>query len=580
MPPCGRGLSPGRGRRARRRRGRARANIESKGRLRGPDDRRRRPAMGTFWAGGRRPGGAPARRGCFMGPMRVLCALSGGVDSAVAAAPARSGRAPKSSPSTTAPARPATTPASPASSRSCCGVDDARDARPWRRASASRSTSSTWPRRSGATSRRVRGGACRRSRRPTRASNAIGSVKFGRLREMARQLGADAVATGHYARTAPRPGGGTRLLRAVDPRKDQSYVLYGLDQGQLAIARFPLGDSRKEDVRAEARELGLGVADKPDSQELCFVPGGDHRACSPSAPRDCWPTARSWMRDGREIGRHGGAAGFTMGQRRGLGSPRRRRSTCAPSTRRPTSSPSAPRGTLLRRIVRDRAAPPRRRRSRAGSARRAVSASTSRIRHAMAPVPAWLTSRSTGSGTRRIRRAGRSRPLRDRRSSPIAATPCSPAPRSCRPKPKPAPWEPSERPRREPDETEARPKGAGRNARGGFLSHRRAFRPGSSAAARGSSGAAERFSDRLLAAPATTGGNSRRELPARRSPEGRVLEAHRPNGTHRSRPMSAVWARGGGEDRAFLRHADERTLRGNDTPRFRSTRRARAAFAT
>jgi len=144
-------------------------------------------------------------------------------------------------------------------------------------------------------------------------------VKFGRLEELARAVGAEAVATGHYARTVARAGAPTRLLRGVDATKDQSYVLYGLTEAQRACARFPLGDATKDAIRAEARALGLGVADKPDSQELCFVPAGDHRevlfGLDPSLRRPGPVVDLA----GREVGRHGGAAGFTVGQRRGLG---------------------------------------------------------------------------------------------------------------------------------------------------------------------------------------------------------------------------------------------------------------------
>ncbi len=151
-------------------------------------------------------------------------------------------------------------------------------------------------------------------------------VKFGRLLEIARGLGATRVATGHYARVVPGRGGRTELWRARDARKDQSYVLATLTQEQLAAACFPLGQSTKAEVRAEAEALGLGVARKPDSQELCFVPArGGHRAWL----RERRPTAfRPGVFEdaaGRALGRHDGAAGFTPGQRRGLpalGTPR------------------------------------------------------------------------------------------------------------------------------------------------------------------------------------------------------------------------------------------------------------------
>ncbi len=104
-------------------------------------------------------------------------------------------------------------------------------------------------------------------------------VKFGALLGRARHLyECEAVATGHYARREVGPDGRAHLLRARDEDKDQTYFLYGLRQDQLAHARFPLGELTKPEVRAVARSLGLATADKPESQEICFVPGGDYRS--------------------------------------------------------------------------------------------------------------------------------------------------------------------------------------------------------------------------------------------------------------------------------------------------------------
>src|SRR5689334_563295 len=100
-------------------------------------------------------------------------------------------------------------------------------------------------------------------------------LKFGKLWSYGKQLQADFIATGHYARTMAR-GGQTELHRAADPAKDQSYVLFGLERGLLPYLLFPIGGYRKEQVRALARTASLGVADKPDSVEICFVPAGDH----------------------------------------------------------------------------------------------------------------------------------------------------------------------------------------------------------------------------------------------------------------------------------------------------------------
>ena len=145
-------------------------------------------------------------------------------------------------------------------------------------------------------------------------------VKFGALLGRARHLyDCEAVATGHYARTDVGPDGETRLLKAVDADKDQSYFLYGLRQDQLTHARFPLGELTKAEVRSVARDLGLATADKPESQEICFVPGGDYR----DALRDRagWqPTPGPLLdADGARVGEHRGAAAYTVGQRQGIG---------------------------------------------------------------------------------------------------------------------------------------------------------------------------------------------------------------------------------------------------------------------
>ena len=145
-------------------------------------------------------------------------------------------------------------------------------------------------------------------------------VKFGALMGRARHLyDCEAVATGHYARRRETADGRATLRRAVDEEKDQTYFLYGLRQDQLAHARFPLGDLRKPEVRAIARSLDLVTADKPESQEICFVPGGDYRDAL--RERAAWQPERGPIvdADGRRVGEHGGAAGYTVGQRQGLG---------------------------------------------------------------------------------------------------------------------------------------------------------------------------------------------------------------------------------------------------------------------
>ncbi|HEY8491287.1 MAG TPA: tRNA 2-thiouridine(34) synthase MnmA [Dehalococcoidia bacterium] len=156
----------------------------------------------------------------------------------------------------------------------------------------------------------------RRGRTPNPCLACNEHVKFRAFLDRARALGADYVATGHYARVA-RDGETYRLLRAADPEKDQSYVLYTLGQEELRSILFPLGTYTKDRVRALAAELGLPVADKPDSADICFVPGGDYRAFLaqyvPTRPGPVVDTA------GNVVGQHEGVSGFTVGQRRGLG---------------------------------------------------------------------------------------------------------------------------------------------------------------------------------------------------------------------------------------------------------------------
>ena len=144
-------------------------------------------------------------------------------------------------------------------------------------------------------------------------------LKFVDLFEAADDLGADLLATGHYVSSCDDGEGGRALRRAVDPDRDQSYFLFATTRDQLARVRFPLGDMLKPDVRALARELGLQVADKADSQDICFVPEGRYSAMierlmpNAAAPGDIVHV------DGRTLGRHEGILHFTVGQRRGIG---------------------------------------------------------------------------------------------------------------------------------------------------------------------------------------------------------------------------------------------------------------------
>ncbi len=145
--------------------------------------------------------------------------------------------------------------------------------------------------------------------------------KFRHLLDRATALGARAVATGHYARIDADPiTGRRRLLRGADAAKDQSYFLFDLDQARLARIRFPVGDLAKGEVRERARALGLATADKPESQEICFVPDGDYARVVERMRPERLPGAGEIVDEaGRVLGRHAGVHRFTVGQRRGLG---------------------------------------------------------------------------------------------------------------------------------------------------------------------------------------------------------------------------------------------------------------------
>lgn len=157
-------------------------------------------------------------------------------------------------------------------------------------------------------------------RTPIPCVGCNGRFKFHRLLERARALGADAVATGHYARLEPDPETGAPvLLRGRDARKDQSYFLFDLGPAQLARARFPVGGLDKAEVRERARALGLATADKPESMEICFVPDGDYAAAVERLRPGAAPGPGAIVDEGgRELGRHRGVHHFTVGQRRGL----------------------------------------------------------------------------------------------------------------------------------------------------------------------------------------------------------------------------------------------------------------------
>jgi len=142
-------------------------------------------------------------------------------------------------------------------------------------------------------------------------------VKFTDLFALARDLGADCLATGHYIRRV-MGADGAQLHRAIDPARDQSYFLFATTQAQLDFLRFPLGGMAKPAVRAIAAELGLGVAMKPDSQDICFVPNGDYAAIVRKIRPEADDAGEIVHVDGRVLGMHKGLIHYTVGQRRGL----------------------------------------------------------------------------------------------------------------------------------------------------------------------------------------------------------------------------------------------------------------------
>jgi tRNA-specific 2-thiouridylase len=156
-------------------------------------------------------------------------------------------------------------------------------------------------------------------RTPIPCSHCNSDLKFSTLLERALGFGADVLATGHYARVERAADGSWLLRRGADRQKDQSYFLFSLTQEQLARASFPVGDLGKDRVRDEARRLKLRVAAKPDSQEICFVPDGDYAGFIERAAPHLKRPGTIVDRNGDVLGTHAGVHRFTIGQRKGLG---------------------------------------------------------------------------------------------------------------------------------------------------------------------------------------------------------------------------------------------------------------------
>src|SRR3954451_4568488 len=245
--------------------------------------------------------------------MRVLAAMSGGVDSAVAAARAVDAGHQVTGIHLALSKNPQSY---RTGSRGCCTIEDAGDAR--RAADVVGIPFYVWDMSDRFHEDVVEDFTAEYAagRTPNPCLRCNEKIKFSAVLDRALALGFDAVVTGHYARLATAPDGGVELHRSADPGKDQSYVLGVLVQDQLRHAVFPLGASRKTEVRAEAAERGLAVAAKPDSHDICFISDGDTagwlRKRIGSEPGRIVDTA------GRQVGVHEGAYAFTVGQRRGL----------------------------------------------------------------------------------------------------------------------------------------------------------------------------------------------------------------------------------------------------------------------
>jgi tRNA-specific 2-thiouridylase len=249
--------------------------------------------------------------------MKVVAAMSGGVDSAVAAARVHDDGHDVTGIHLALSRNPASY---RSGARGCCTIEDANDAR--RAADVIGIPFYVWD-----LSERFHDEVVEdfmaeyaAGRTPNPCLRCNERIKFAAVLDRALALGFDAVATGHYAQVQAGAGGARELHRAVDAGKDQSYVLGVLTREQLAHSLFPLGDTPKPQVRAEAAARGLLVADKPDSHDICFVADGDNAGWLREKLGDRTPNHEGAIVDatGEELGRHDGTFAFTIGQRRGL----------------------------------------------------------------------------------------------------------------------------------------------------------------------------------------------------------------------------------------------------------------------
>lgn len=242
---------------------------------------------------------------------RVVVAMSGGVDSSVAAALLVDGGAETIG---------VTMRLSESGSR-CCSLEDADDARRVAEKLGIRFFVANYAEAFGREVIEDFADSYLAGRTPIPCVACNKQFKFDHLLERAKVFGAERVATGHYARIRRDPEtGAARLYRSVNRDKDQTYFLFPLDQQQLRSASFPIGEMSKDEVRAHARTLGLGTADKPESQEICFVPDGDYaKVVEKIRPEAVGFGGEILDTDGNVLGRHAGIHHFTVGQRHGLG---------------------------------------------------------------------------------------------------------------------------------------------------------------------------------------------------------------------------------------------------------------------